>query len=76
MTYSNNDQNNFKKYQLIKGFHGLPYINKIELTTYERKILQNYIYEECDLPFEKELNFDSEIVKFIIDFARYYNYKS
>lgn len=76
MTSSNKDQNNSKINQLINGFYGIPYLKKISHTPFEKKLLQQYIYEECDIDFDKDINFESELVDILIDFGRYYHYNS
>ncbi len=43
-----------------------------KLTPFEEKILNQYILTDIGFGLDKDINFDSPLVKFIIDFARWY----
>jgi hypothetical protein len=70
--FENNDsffQNNsgFTNDYIIKSIN-----NDIELTFFEKKLLNQYILTDIGFGFDKDINFNSPLVRFMIDFARWY----
>lgn len=45
---------------------------KIEPTFYEKKILNEYFLTEIGFGFDKDINFNSNLVSSYLDFARWY----
>jgi hypothetical protein len=43
----------------------------ISLSFYERKMIEKYVNEELGFDRSNQLNFDSHLIKLIIDYSRY-----
>lgn len=42
-------------------------------TSFERNVLYQYIHQELGFGNEKEINYDSQLVRMLVDFSRFYN---
>ena len=72
MVPNSNNNDNFEI--ILNQFWGVPYMPKVELTSFEIKAFESYIYEELKLPNDKSINFNSTYLKFMFDFYRYYDF--
>lgn len=48
----------------------------ISPSPYEKNLIEKYVIEELGFSKQKEINFDSQLIKLILDYSRYNSYHS
>lgn len=72
----NKSSNLINNSMIIVDYFGMPNVKNISISSYEKKILSKYIYDELKVPKSKGIEYNSNYINLVLDFCRFYNFNT